>query len=292
MGQEQPDGCEPSTIVFNLGNHDVRVGNERIVVLGKSSRSWGKEVTLDRGTAKFQIDVAFRRPLYLVYASYLLYAFGFLLIFVEDGIPASTQLILFGIAALLLLVPLVLYFILPLRLFVVFTAIFYLVVFFMPRFGQLEMFLEIVKEVVGEGYVESFVMGAAMLPILLHVMVSQTLVTYKVRIQDGEKSVELISRGAPAKRLMSYMERGQLPRDWTDAFRRLLEFRVPLFFLRLSHQRMKRCQYCGKDTLIECTRCHAPICSDHAGLLRGYKVCIDCEKEGRSRVRRQPGWLR
>jgi len=287
-----PDNGEASTVVFNLGNHDVKVGDEDILVLGKTSGSWGKEVVLNRRTATAQLEVASARPLYLVYASYLLYTLGFLLIFVEDGISASTQIALFAIAALILLLPLLLYFALPLKLFVAMVAIFYILVFTLPGFSQLEMMMEMIKEVVGEGYVESFVMGAGMLPILLYVMVSQTIVEYRLRIRDGDQSFELASRGLPAKRLVDYLERGQLPRDWTDAFRRLLEFRVPLFFLRLSHHRMKRCQYCGKNTLMECTRCHAPICSDHAGILRGYKVCLDCYKEGRGRLRRQPGWLR
>lgn len=287
-----PENGEASTVVFNLGNHDVRVGDEEIAVLGKTSRSWGKEVTLDRRTTAVQLEVASARPLYLVYASYLLYTLGFLLIFVEDGISTSTQITLFAIAGVILLLPLLLYFGLPLKLFVAIMVPFYILIFAVPGFSQLEMMMEMVKEVVGEGYVEGFIMGAGMLPILLYVMVSQTIVEYRLRIRDGNRSVELTSRGLPAKRLVNYLERGQLPRDWTDAFRRLLEFRVPLFFLRLSHQRMKRCQYCGKNTLIECTRCHAPICSDHAGILRGYKVCLDCHKEGRGRLRRQPGWLR
>jgi hypothetical protein len=282
---------ESSRVTFNLDKHDVEVGEDRIVVRGKTSDSWGKEVVLDRSTATAETETESARPLYLVYATFAIYTFGFLLIFVQDGIAVSTQMVLFGIAALLILLPLSLYFALPLKLFAVAAVVFYVLTFSFSGLGQLETILSIVEDLVGEDYLEAFIMGAGMLPVLLHVMVSQTIVTRRLRIADQGRAVELTSAGRSAERLVEYLERGSLPGDWADAFRRLLEFRVPLFFLRLSRQRMKRCQYCGKDTLIECTRCHRPICSEHAELLRGYKVCVDCYKDRHGKLRRG-GWNR
>ena len=227
---------------FNLGNHDVKVTENRVVVSGKTSQSWGKDVAFQRSKTEAHLEVVSKKPLLMVYISYLFYALGFLLIFVEDGVSVPTQMRLFVIAIVLLLTPLAMYFILPLKPFILGAAIFYVVIFSFSGFEYLEMAFEIVEDVVGAGYVESFIMGAAMLPILLHLMVSQTMITYRLRLQDEDTSFEVISRGSPAKRLVDYMKRDYLEKSWPDVLRRLFEFRIPLFFLRLSSERMKRCQ--------------------------------------------------
>jgi hypothetical protein len=42
--------------------------------------------------------------------------------------------------------------------------------------------------------------------------------------------------------------------------------------------------YCGEETLVECNRCHTPVCNDHFEIFRGYKVCLDCYVERRGNL--------
>ncbi len=281
-GAEHSDREMPRK-TFNLGDYDVDVTPDKVVIRGKTGGEWGKERFLTRPGVEASISVESKAHLKVLYLAYPLYAFAFIMLFVIDGIMLTEQIAIFGVALALLLTPLLLYALLPRVAFMISLAVFFVVVFSFRQASHLRTVLEVVEGVAGAGYVESFIMGASLLPILLHFVVSQTMIKYRLRLKKESELFEVLtwSRSAPA--LVDYIRFGQRERGFS--LKRFLWFDFPMIFLRLSKDRMKTCSYCDERTFVECNRCHAPVCSSHFRVLRGYKVCLDCSAQRRDRVR-------
>jgi len=266
---------EKARKVFNLGRFSLSVSRDRVVVRGKVGEEWGREQVFDRGSVETSVTPVSRSSQHVLYAGFAFYLLGYLTLFVVDGLRTPQQLYVFGISLLILLLPLIFYITITLKPFLVFSAAFYLVLFSLPVEGQLGVVFQVVEDMVGAGYVESFFVGASMLPIIMHVIVKQTLVRYDFWLVEENKKFHTRVAGRVAPVAESYI------RNWSPPGRRFspgrfMWFDFQHFFLRLSKNREKSCLYCGRRTLVECNRCHTPVCNDHFEVFRGYKVCLDC----------------
>jgi hypothetical protein len=264
--------------VFNLGNYSLVVSENRVVVRGKVGRDWGKERVFDRNEVDASIEPRSRKSQYILFVGFGFYVLGFITLFVVDGLRVPEQLYLFAISLFVLLFPILLYATIPMKSFLFGSAVFYLVLFSVPVEGQLGIMFQIVEDMLGEGYVEAFFIGASFLPIIMHVIVRQTLVRYDFWLKEGGETFHSVVSGRAAPVALNYI------RNWTPPSGRFSVGKFmwsdfQLFFLRLSKARMKSCNYCGEKTLVECNRCHLPICNDHFEIFRGYKVCLDCYVE-------------
>jgi hypothetical protein len=269
---------EKAKKVFNLGSCSVGVSREHVIVRGKVGTEWGKEQIFDRNKVEPSVTVRSRSSQYILYIGIGFYILGFMTLFVIDGLRETDQLYLFGLSLFILLLPIVLYVLIPIKPFLVGSAAFYLVIFSLPQGEQLQIIFTVVEDMLGSGYVESFFIGAGMLPIVMHIIVSQTLVRYDFWLKEGDRTFHTQVSGRAAHAAANYI------RNWSPPERRFSPERFmwsdfQMFFLRLSKARTKSCSYCGETTLVECNRCHTPICKDHFEIFRGYKVCLDCYVE-------------
>ena len=146
----------------------------------------------------------------------------------------------------------------------------------MHPIGILKASFSAVQQAVGKGHVEEFIIFASLFPLALRRMVSQMMVSYRVRIDDGSSKFETVTESSTAISLKDHVETGPRHRQL---------FKLPAFLLRLGRKSMKHCEYCGRLTMDECHRCHRPICPDHTEILRGYKVCLDCYVERRGKIK-------
>ncbi len=267
---------ERSKRTFNLGDFNVRVTPDLITIKGKDPASWGKDLVLDPAKTQASIATESRTPLYIFYLVYAVYAYGFLMFFVTSGISAVTQVSIFALALFVMFMPLIFELLLPTKPFLIATAAFFVVLFSLSETQPLAIAFEAVEKSVGKGNVEAFVIFAAILPILLRRMISQTMIRYRLRLDDGSSRFEALTENPAAVALVDYLNHGAPRRRF---------FRFPLFFLNLSRKRMKPCFYCRRLTVEECNRCHRPICEDHFEMLHGYKVCADCFIERRGKIR-------
>ncbi len=261
---------------FNLGDYDVVVTPSQIKVEGKTPSAWGKHLTFDRAKTSVTVHTESRTPLFIFVLAFLVYALGFIMFFVSSGVSASRQIAMLGVGLAILLIPTILDLSLPLNRFAVATGVFFVAIFTLPAFGFLKTSFSAVEQAVGKGHVEEFIIFASLFPIALRRMVSQMMVNYRVRVDDGESSFETVTESSAALALQDYLRVGGRKRTL---------FRLPSFFLRLSKRSLKYCEYCGKPTMTECHRCHRPMCDDHSETLRGYKVCLDCFVERRGKIR-------
>jgi len=276
---------------FNMGDYAVRITEGQVEVRSKKGKEWGQAVLFQRASVKASFTPVSRKPLIVLWVGYLFYALGFLTLFVVDGIPQSDQVAVLGIALSLLLVPLLLYIFLPTTIFVAGCAVFFVAIFSAPELGYMGTLFQAAQEAIGGGYVEAFIIGASLFPIVLHVMVGQTIVKYRLLLEEGPNRFEGMAYGSSRSALLRHIAEGPPEMGQGFSLRRLFEFRLPFFFMRLSRGRMKSCQYCGEKTLLECTRCRAPICSSHYGTLQGYKVCLDCLAQRRGKTREGLRWM-
>jgi hypothetical protein len=274
---------EKARKIFNLGNYSMEVSEDRVVVRGKVGKEWGKERVFDRENVDTSIEPRSRKSQYILYVGFCFYVLGFMTLFVIDGMTVSDQLYLFGFSLFVLLLPILLYAALPMKPFLIGSAIFYLVLFSLSGGGQMETMFQIVEDMLGEGYVEAFFIGASFLPIIMHIIVRQTLVRYDFWLKEGDRTFHSVVSGRVAPIAVNYIRNWTPPRGrfsigkfmWSD---------FQLFFLRLGKARTKSCFYCGERTLVECNRCHRPMCTDHFEIFRGYKVCLDCFVERRGKL--------
>jgi len=276
---------------FNMGDYTVRVTDDEVEVRSKKGKEWGQTTVFRRASVKASYLPASRKPLIALWAAYPFYALGFMTVFVVDGIRQSDQAAVLGIALSLLLVPLLLHLLLPTTIFIAGCAVLFLAVFSAPEVGQLGILFQAAQEAVGKGYVEAFIMGASLFPIALHAMIRQTIVKYRLVLEEGPRRFETTAYGSSKSALLRCIREGPPERQAGFSLRRLIEFRLPFFFMRLSKERMKSCQYCGEKTLLECTRCRTPICGSHYGTLHGYKVCPDCLAQRRGKTREGLRWM-
>jgi len=276
---------------FNMGDYDVRVTEDEVEVRSKKGKEWGQTVLFKRASVKASFSPVSRKPLIALWVGYLFYALGFMTIFVVDGIPQSDQIAVLALALSLLLVPLLMFIFLPTTIFVAGCAVFFLAVFSAPESGHLGTIFQAAQDAVGKDYVEAFIIGAALLPIVVHMMVIQTIVKYRLSLEEGSNRFEAMAYGSARSSLLRYIREGPPEIGQGLSLRGLFEFKLPFFFMKLSKGRMKSCQYCGEKTLLECTRCRAPICGSHYGTLHGYKVCLDCLADRRGKTREGLRWM-
>ncbi len=262
---------------FNLGDYDALVTREEVIISGKTPEHRQDEKRFDRSEIDAEIQTVSRTPVYIFYLVYALYAYGFLMFFITTGIDPVVQLSIFGMALVLLFTPLVLELFLPTKGFLIATAVFFVLVFSLPKISFLSVAFKAVESAVGKGHVEEFIIFASLLPILLRRMISQMMVSYRLELKQGDERFGLLTESPSAVSLVDYLEEGYRSRSF---------FRIPSFFLSLSKKRMKSCDYCGEKTLVECHRCNKPICDEHTEMLRGYKVCLDCYIDRRGKIDR------
>jgi hypothetical protein len=275
--------------VFNLGAYSLDVSREQVVVKGKIGREWGEKQYFERDSVEASAEIKSRSSVNILYVGLGFYILGYLTLFVVDGIPSTDQTYILVQALGILLLPMILYVLLPLKLFVLGTVIFYLLLFSLPEAGYRLTIFKVAEDMLptgspGESYVEAFFVAVSLMPILIHKMVSQTLVRYDFWLKEGKRTFHTVVSGRVAPVAVNYIRNWTPPRGrfsigkfmWSD---------FHLFFLRLSKARMKSCFYCGERTLVECNRCHLPVCTDHFEVFRGYKVCLDCyvERKGSAR---------
>ncbi|MBU7003929.1 MAG: hypothetical protein HXS50_00075, partial [Theionarchaea archaeon] len=231
---------EKARKIFNLGDYSMEVSEDRVVVRGKVGREWGKERVFDRESVDTSIEPRSRKSQYILYVGFGFYILGFMTLFVADGMMVPDQLNLFAFSLFVLLLPILLYAALPMKPFLIGSALFYLVLFSLPAGGQLGTMFQIVEEMLGEGYVEAFFVGASFLPIIMHIIVRQTLVRYDFWLKEGDRTFHSLVSGRVAPIAMNYIRNWTPPRGrfsvgkfmWSD---------FQLFFLRLGKARMKSC---------------------------------------------------
>jgi hypothetical protein len=163
------------------------------------------------------------------------------------------------------------------RQFLILTAIFYVAVFSAAGYEPLATAFKAVEQSVGKGYVEAFIIFASILPLLMRRMISQMMISYRLKLEEGSSRFEVLTDNPGAVELVNYLREGPAKRSF---------YKFPMFFLTLSRKKMKPCFYCSTPTLTECKRCNRPTCADHTGMLRGFKVCLDCFVERRGKIRR------
>jgi len=262
---------------FNLGDYDVQVAGDEVIVSGKTSDSWQREKVLERSEVEAEISTESRTPVFIFYLVYAMYAVGFLMFFVSSGITPYTQLVVFAIALVILFTPLVLESMLPTKFFLAAAAVFFILVFSLPGLEYLSVAFKSVESAVGKGHVEEFLIFASIFPILLRRMIGQMMVSYRLKLEQGGEKFEVVTESPSAVSLVEYLKDGYSHRSF---------FKMPSFFLNLSRKRMKSCHYCGEKTLTECHRCNRPVCDEHTELLRGFKVCLDCYIDRRGKIKR------
>jgi hypothetical protein len=262
---------------FNVGDYNIKASPDYITITGKTPETWGRDIRMDRDRTKATIATESRTPLFIFYLVYVAYALGFLMFFLTTGIGVATQVFILGLALVMMFTPMVLDTALPTRKFLVGTAVFYVIVFSLADYAPLSTAFEAVEGAVGKGYVEAFIIFASVFPILLKRMVSQMMISYRLKLEEGSRKFEVLTESPGAPALMDYLK-GETE---TKA-----GFKLPMFFFRLSRRRMKPCFYCSDPTLTECKRCNRPVCSEHTAVLHGYKVCLDCFVDRRGKIRR------
>lgn len=269
--------AERSKRTFNVGDYNIRATPEFVTIQGKTSETYGEDIRLDRQRTQATIDTESRTPLFVFYLVYLAYAVGFLMFFVTTGISVATQASIFGVALALMFTPLIFEVALPTVRFLILTAVFYVCVFSLSGMAPLATAFKAVENAVGEGYVEAFIIFASLFPILLKGMISQMMISYRLRLSEGTEKFEVLTSSPGAPALVEYLRQGPAKRHF---------HKMPFFLMRLSRRRMKPCFYCSEPTLSECKRCNRPMCPEHSGMLRGYRVCLDCFIDRRGKIRR------
>ncbi len=268
---------ERSKRTFNFGDYNARVTPDQIRIWGKISSEYGDDVILDRSRTRTSISTVSRTPLFMFYVIYPVYAFGFLMFFIAQDIAVETQISIFALAIFMMFTPLVLDKLLPTNYFLIATAVFYVGIFSLSKTEPLTTAFKAVEESVSEGYVETFIIFASLLPLLIRRMIGQMMIGYRLKLDDGSRSFQIETESAAAPAMVEYLRKGYVPGR---------PLRLPAFLMALSRRRMKSCQYCGESTTLECHRCYRPMCSAHSGMLRGYKVCLDCFVERRGKIKR------
>ena len=268
---------ERSKRTFNIGDFNVKATPDSIIIKGKTSESWGRDLEMDRSRARIQISTESRTPMFIFYLVYVAYAVGFLMFFITSGVTLTTQVSIFALALFLMFTPLVFDSLLSTRQFLILTAVFYVAIFSAAGYEPLQTAFKAVEQSAGKGYVETFIIFASIFPLILRRMIAQMMISYRLKLEEGSSKFEVLTESPGAVELVNYLREGPAKRSF---------YRFPSFFFKLSRKRMKPCFYCDSPTLTECKRCNRPICADHTGMLKGYKVCLDCFVERRGKTRR------
>ncbi len=270
---------------YNLGDYDVIVGQDTVTIRSKTPTEWGKSTVLKRPGTKASITSRPGKSLRIFYLAYALFILVFSMFFVTTEVSEPTQIQLVGLALALILIPFALYMVLPAWVFVGAIALHFVVLFSLPGSMLLETAFKTIEESVGQGNVETFIIAASLLPVILHIMLEQTMVRYTLTLEEGGNVLRIPTWNSHVKALVQHVNTGAGKPGIETLLKRFFLMRLPSYFLKLGRHRMKNCSYCDKVTLTECVRCHTPICDEHTETLRGYKVCPECQIERRGKLR-------